>query len=98
MSGATKMIYGEWFVNESGNIAAHEKSLGCTLEIAVVIDPAMQPILVAAPAMLEALHAAESVLWMAEEYAKAGGSGGPEMREFKSAVELIDAAIRKATT
>lgn len=35
------------------------------------------------------LKAAKSILWMAQEYAEAGGSRGPEMREYKKACEII---------
>jgi hypothetical protein len=40
----------------------------------------------------EALVAAENVMWMAESYAEAGGSGGPEWRDYTSAVNTIAAA------
>lgn len=40
-----------------------------------------------------ALRKAESVLWMAEQYAIGGGTHGPEMREYKVAAEAVDAAL-----
>jgi uncharacterized coiled-coil DUF342 family protein len=36
-------------------------------------------------------EAARSILWMAKEYAEAGGRGGPEMRDYEAAAEIIDA-------
>lgn len=36
------------------------------------------------------LSAAKSVLWMAEKYAEAGGSNGPEMREYKAVMKVLD--------
>lgn len=36
------------------------------------------------------LNAAKSLLWMAEKYAEAGGSNGPEMREYRAAMEIIN--------
>jgi len=53
-------------------------------------------LIAAAPDLLEALKAAQSILWMAEQYAESGGLNGPEMRDFKEAEPLIYAAIRKA--
>ena len=40
--------------------------------------------------LIEKLSNAESILWMAEKYAEAGGSGGPEMREFNDAMKVIE--------
>jgi hypothetical protein len=37
----------------------------------------------------EALVAAENVMWMAESYAEAGGSGGPEWRDYTEATNAI---------
>ena len=34
--------------------------------------------------------AAQSVLWMAKEYAEAGGSHGTEMATFKAALEIME--------
>src|ERR1051325_1344383 len=42
----------------------------------------------------EALEAADSILWMAKEYAEGGGSRGPEMRDYTEAEEKVAAAIR----
>lgn len=36
------------------------------------------------------LNAALSVMWMAKEHAEAGGSGGPEMRDYRAAEEILD--------
>jgi chromosome segregation ATPase len=33
--------------------------------------------------------ATRSILWMAEAYAEGGGSGGPEMRDYQIAAEII---------
>lgn len=41
----------------------------------------------------EALNAADSILWMAREYAEAGGSGGPEMVDFTAAEQAVRAAL-----
>jgi hypothetical protein len=46
--------------------------------------------------LVAALKGAESILWMAESYAEAGGSGGPEMREYAPVAEMIRAALAKA--
>lgn len=43
--------------------------------------------------LLAALHAADSVMWMAEEYADAGGTYGPEMRDYKAAKAKVDKAF-----
>jgi hypothetical protein len=40
-----------------------------------------------------ALRAASSILWMAEKYAEAGGSRGPEMRDYTEAAETVEAAL-----
>lgn len=48
------------------------------------------------PLLLEACEAADRVMWMAKEYAEAGGSGGPEMRDYTEAETVISAAIAKA--
>lgn len=40
-----------------------------------------------------AYEAAKSLLWMAKEYAEAGGSDGPEMRDFEEAQRLISEAL-----
>lgn len=34
--------------------------------------------------------AAQSILWMAKEYAEAGGSRGPEMRDYLAAKKVIN--------
>lgn len=50
-------------------------------------------------ALVEALRAAQSVLWMAEKYAEDGGSRGPEIGDYEDAMKKIDAAdelLRKA--
>lgn len=39
----------------------------------------------------KALVAAKSVLWMAERYADAGGSAGPEMRDFCAVKDALAA-------
>ena len=36
---------------------------------------------------VEVVEALCCILWMAREYAEAGGSGGPEMRDFREACE-----------
>ena len=43
----------------------------------------------------EALAAANGVMWMAREYAEAGGSCGPEMQDFTDAQMKIDAALAR---
>lgn len=53
-------------------------------------------LIVAAPELLEALRTAESILWMAENYADAGGRGGPEWRDYEPAAAQIRSAIAKA--
>jgi hypothetical protein len=40
----------------------------------------------------EALGAAEGIMWMAENYAEAGGSGGIEMEDFRAAREVMQRA------
>lgn len=45
-------------------------------------------------ALLRALKAADSILWMAEKYAEAGGSGGQEMQDFNKANEIIQKALK----
>lgn len=52
----------------------------------------------ALPALLdvaEALASAKGVLWMAREYAEAGGSGGPEMRDLAAAEANVDTALSR---
>lgn len=41
-----------------------------------------------------ALEAYESVMWMAEKYAEAGGAGGPELRTYREAELAIRALAR----
>lgn len=53
-------------------------------------------LIAAAPELLEALQAADRILWMAEKYAEGGGSGGPEQRDYDEAAPLIKAALAKA--
>jgi heptaprenylglyceryl phosphate synthase len=48
--------------------------------------------------LLAACEAADRILWMAEAYAEAGGTHGPEMRDYNEAAPLIKAAIAKART
>jgi hypothetical protein len=43
------------------------------------------------PALVTALRAAKSVLWMAERYAESGGS--PELDDYTAAEELITTAL-----
>lgn len=40
----------------------------------------------------DALRQAQSILWMAERYADAGGSGGPEMRDYGPAAATVQQA------
>ena len=42
-----------------------------------------------------ALLMAEAVLWMAENYAEAGGTGGPEMRDYRGVPEAVNAALAR---
>lgn len=37
----------------------------------------------------DALRLADGVMWMAEKYAEAGGTGGPEMREYVPAAAAV---------
>jgi hypothetical protein len=55
-------------------------------------------LIAAAPDLLAACEAADRILWMAEAYAEAGGTHGPEMRDYNEAAPLIKAAIAKART
>ena len=43
-----------------------------------------------------ALKAADSILWMAERYAEAGGTYSIEMEEYEVAEKAIHAALAKA--
>jgi hypothetical protein len=45
--------------------------------------------------LVTALRAAESILWMAERYADAGGTHGIEMSEYEPAAALIRAALAR---
>lgn len=46
--------------------------------------------------LVNALRAANSILWMAEKYAEAGGSGGQEMVDYSEAAPIIESAWKKA--
>jgi hypothetical protein len=46
--------------------------------------------------LAEGLEYAESIMWMAQEYADAGGRGGPEMRDYTAAKAALDAALARA--
>ncbi len=40
-----------------------------------------------------ALLAADRVMWMAKQWADGGGSGGPEMREYKEVEAIVVSAL-----
>lgn len=43
--------------------------------------------------LVEALKAADSIMWMAKEYAEAGGRHGPEQRDYDEVMPVIQAAL-----
>lgn len=45
--------------------------------------------------LVTALMAVNSILWMAEKYADAGGLSGPERREYEAAVAVFNAVLTK---
>lgn len=61
-----------------------------------VYREALSRVLFKAGSLDAGLRAADGVMWMAERYAEAGGSGGIEMENYTEAKAAVDAALASA--